>query len=55
MDIDVVEIPETPCPISQEDMEELTETIDPLKESNSYGIDIYLDTVQFVSFRLRNV
>jgi hypothetical protein len=49
MDVDAVQVPETTCPLSQEHLDELVATIDPLRESNSYGIDIYLETMEFVN------
>ena len=44
-----VEVPDTLCELSQEQYGELVDTIDPLRESDSYGIDIYLQTVEFVN------
>ena len=35
-------------PLSNERYEELTRTIDPLRESNSYGIDILLEVLAFI-------
>ena len=49
MDVDAVNVPETTCPLSQEHLDELVATVDPLRESNSYGIDIYLETLEFVN------
>ena len=49
MDVDSVEVPETACPLSQEHFDELVATINPLRESNTYGIDIYLETLEFVN------
>ena len=49
MDVDSVEVPETACPLSQEHFNELVATINPLRESNTYGIDIYLETLEFVN------
>ncbi|XP_028412590.1 uncharacterized protein LOC114535487 [Dendronephthya gigantea] len=48
-DVDVVEVPETICPFSPQRFEELQATIDPLRESDSYGIDIYLESLRFVN------
>ena len=53
MDVDAVDVPETTCPLSQEHLDELVATVDPLRESNSYGIDIYLETLEFVNAHIR--
>lgn len=44
---DSVEVPETRCPLNQEQFQELVSTIDPLAPTCSYGIDIYLQTLAF--------
>ena len=48
MDVEAVVVPETNSPMSQEDYDELFRTINPLRESNSYGIDIYVEVKEFV-------
>ena len=52
MDVEAVLVPETNSPISQEDYDELFRTINPLRESNSYGIDIYVEVKEFVRARV---
>lgn len=49
MDAGIVEVPDTGCPLPLEQYQELVNRIDPLRESDSYGIDIYLETVAFVN------
>ena len=44
-----VEVPETHCPVTPHQYQELVATVDPLRESDSYGIDIYLETLTFVN------
>ena len=53
IDVDTVEVPETHCPLSEEQYEELIVSIDPLRVSNSYAIDIYLETIEFVNTHLQ--
>lgn len=43
-----VEVPPTDIGLSDEQMEELQSTVDPLKESQEFGIDLYLQTVQLI-------
>lgn len=45
---EVVEVQALSFAISEEDMEELLSEIEPLRESNSWGVDIYLETISFV-------
>ena len=45
----IVEVPETRCPLTPEHYQELVDRLDPLRESESYGIDIYMETVTFVN------
>lgn len=49
-----MEVPETGCPLSPEQYQELLISIDPLRESESYGIDIYMETVTFVNTHVVN-
>lgn len=44
-----VEVPETRNPLSEDNFHELVQTIDPLSASESYGADIYLSVVSFLS------
>ena len=48
-DVDAVNVPETACPLSREHVDELARTVDPLRNSDSYGIDIYMETVEYVN------
>lgn len=50
----IVEVPETGCPLSPEQHQELLNSIDPLRESESFGIDIYMETVRFVNTHVVN-
>ena len=54
LDEAIVEVPETGCPLSPEQYQELLSSIDPLRESESYGIDIYMETVTFVNTHVVN-
>ena len=42
-----VAVPNTHIPVSEEDYQQLQELIDPLAESDSYGIDLYQETLPF--------
>ena len=44
-----MEVPETGCPLGPDQYQQLATTVLPLRESNSYAIDIYLETVMFVN------
>ena len=44
-----VEVPETRNPLSEDNFHELVWSIDPLSASESYGTDIYLSVVSFIS------
>ncbi len=48
-DVDVVNVPEIACPLAREHVDELARTVDPLRNSDSYGIDIYLETMEYVN------
>ena len=45
---DLIEVPRIECPITEMEFNELCESIDPLKESSDHGIDIYLDSRNFL-------
>ena len=53
VDVEAVLVPETNCPLSQVDYHELSHSINPLRESNSYGIDIYTEVKEFVRTHIR--
>lgn len=39
-------------PLNNSDLEELHATIDPLQPSNDYGIDIFMQTLNFIKRKL---
>ena len=43
-----VNVPTQESPLSDPQMMELQDNIDPLQESDCFGMDIYLSTVQYV-------
>lgn len=43
-----VNVPELHIPLTDHDISELKQMIDPLQHSDCFGIDIYLTTVQYV-------
>ena len=45
----VVEIPETLMLLTEANHSELKRTIDPMRESQHQGVDIYMDTVNFIN------
>ena len=47
-DPDRVVVPATNCPLDHDDYLELCESIEVLDPSNNYGIDLYIDTLDFV-------
>ena len=49
---ETVSVPDTPCPLSSDDMEELQAIASPLDQSVHYGIDLYERTLLFVSQKL---
>ena len=48
-----VEVPETNCPLSMEQFQELRETVNPLRQSIYHGVDCYLEVLQFILNRLQ--
>lgn len=46
---DSVAVPETHCPLSDTDLDELKATIDPLAPSDSYGLDLFCSCKEFVA------
>lgn len=50
--VDAVVVPVTECPLTPEDMTQLCIDIDPCAETNDYGIDQYLATVDFVQSKI---
>ena len=47
-----VNVPAMFCPLSHPEMLELQDNIDPLGHSDCFGVDIYLETVQYVEHLL---
>ena len=48
----VVDVPETPSPLGTSQFEELMGTVPPLSESITYGIDLYEQTLEYVTEKL---
>ena len=44
----VIEVPPVASPLNDNQLSLLSSTIDPLASSSSYGLDIYVNTVQMV-------
>ena len=51
-DENIVTLPDTPSPLPPNDFEELYSTISPLADSENHGVDIYLETLAFVTRKL---
>ena len=51
-DLETVIVPETNCPLTTCDMQELQSVVLPLASSTEYGVDLYTRTLQFVSRKL---
>ncbi len=49
-----VVIPAISPPVSEHDLQALQLAIDPLQNSDSYGTDLYLDTIFFINNALEN-
>ena len=47
-----VSIPETNCPLSAGDLQELHSVVAPLASSSEYGMDLYEQTLEFVGRKL---
>lgn len=47
-----ITVPETTNPLTEEQSQELLANIDPLKQCDNYGINIYLETLEFVHTKL---
>ena len=48
-----MEVPETNCPLNMEQFQELRTSVNPLRQSIYYGVDCYLEVVQFILNRLQ--
>ena len=47
-----VEIPPSPCPLTDSDYAEMCTTINPLATSSDYGADLYLECLEFVNSKV---
>ena len=47
-DDDMVDVPDTPCPLNQTEYEELMRLVPALTESTDYGIDLYQQALDYV-------
>ena len=43
-----ITVPATTLNINDEELDELRATVDPLSQSDEYGIDLYQETLQFL-------
>ena len=46
---DAVDIPEIPCPLSEDEMATLHELFNPLAPSDCFGMDIYIALAAYVN------
>lgn len=46
-----VEVPNCPCPITDIQLDELSNIVSPLSSSANYGIDLYQSVLQYVESR----
>ena len=51
-ELEAVEVPAIPVPLEDEDLEELFHAVCPTAPSDTYGLDIYNQTFQFVQNKL---
>ena len=49
---ELVEVPETELPLSNEDYIELRNTINPLQDSEYHGVDLYIQTLSLIAEKL---
>lgn len=49
----VIQVPKIACPLDHNGYAALTNLVNPLKASDSFGIDIYIETVTFISQQLQ--
>jgi len=49
---ELIEVPSTESPLNRQQTQELTEAIDPLRNSDCYGIDIFIETLLLVTSSL---
>ena len=53
-DENIVEVPDTPCPLSHESYAVLTNEVNPLDETTVHGMDLYERTLAFVTRTIGN-
>ena len=51
-EVESVEVPAISNPFEDDDMQELQQTLCPTAPSNDYGLDLYLQCLQFVTQKL---
>lgn len=49
---ETIELPLMANPLNQQQSQDLTQTINPMRNSDCYGIDIFIETLTFVASRL---
>ena len=49
---ELIEVPSTESALNRQQTQELTEAIDPLRNSDCYGIDIFIETLLLVTSSL---
>ncbi len=49
----VVDIDPPPSFLCNQDYQELSQTINPLDRNSQYGIELYMESIQFVSNKIR--
>ena len=49
-----VHVPSIPCPLTDSDYAELSTNINPLVISPDYGIDLYLECLEFIHRKLNS-
>lgn len=47
-DADQVDVPQSQCPLTEDQYDQLQSNVSPLAESSNYGIDLFLECVSFV-------
>ena len=48
-EVEIVVIPRIPPPVCEHDVQALQIAINPLQDSNSYGTDLYMQTIYYVN------
>lgn len=50
-----VEVPDTRIPLSNDEYTELSQTVNPLQDSEYHGVDLYLNTLAFIAEKISSV